>query len=150
MATDIFSNEVGTMTVINASMSKISTDKSTGICLGANIQYTCPINPIASFGSDVLYVRAQPQGSFSLQKLAADVNLFASISAGDCQGTTLSIKFESDDNCNATINGQKITGTRSIPMEGVFWNSFQMQGQAQDAYFLANVGGVFHYIPAGK
>lgn len=160
MALDIYDNNVGNMIVLDASEAKITASNgpvstpSAGFCTNATINYQIPIQPVATFGSDVVYAKRAPSGSFNLGTLAGSTALLDELKGmgNGCEGGAITVQFATQPNCtgvqtdstllNELLNG----GTRAVIMYGVIPNGFTIQGQASDAFFTQNFGGFFHYL----
>lgn len=144
MAADIFGNEVGDYIVIDSREAEIQTDQGSAKALNASIQYTKPVQPVATFGADVVYAFRQPQGSLTLGYMAGDSNFLTTISGSNCKGSDLRVTFGNESTC--TLNGRNLHTYRGVQCVGTIFNQFSIQGTAQDAFFTENVGAFFHYL----
>ena len=149
MASDIFGNEVGNYAIFKAGEAKITIeDAGTCAAIGVNINYNYPVNPVMTFGKDVIFAMGTPQGNFTFNALAGSTAITNKIEK--CKGGTIKVKLGTDSECDfkVTIGGQKRTlkTRRGLSLVGTVFNQFTIQGQAQDYFFSENVGGVFHYL----
>lgn len=144
MANDIFGNEIGDYIVLDAREAEITAGTGTAKALNASIQYTMPVQPVATFGRDVVYSMRPPQGNLTLGYMAGDSNFLSTISASDCKGQDLEVTFGTSHEC--TLNGRNLSTYRGVVCHGTVFNQFNIQGTAQDAFFTENVGAFFHYL----
>jgi hypothetical protein len=146
MATDIYGNEVGNFAIIEAGEAEKTISKG-GRAAAMNIQinYQQPIQPVATFGKDVIFAKGVAQGTFSIGMLAG--NSAFKNGASSCKGESVSVDFGIGKCAKmvGTIGGQKLKDSK-VTMVGAVFNGFSIQGAAQDAFFTQNVSGFFHYL----
>lgn len=145
-AYDLYGNEVGDMAIVSAADAKITiSGYGDAACMNMNIQYQQPIQPVATFGKDVIFARGVAQGQFTVGALAGTTS-FAN-GANSCAGKDINVNFGVTTKCNVKINGQTLK-PMSVKMHGGFFNGFGIQGTAQDYFFTQSVSGFFHYLTA--
>lgn len=155
MATkDLFDNQVGEFTLFDASEADITFSAKGGssggnaTCMNAQISYNIPIQPVATFGKDVVFSKGTPQGTFTFGQLAGNSSF--QMTASKCEAATMSIKFgggackikRSSDSGASDMKSKEVT----LTLHNAVFTQFQVQGTAQDAFFTENTGGFFHYL----
>ena len=161
MAQDVFGNEVGNYAVIDATEAVITIAKggsgdaggatAEGFVLGANVTYNVPVNPVITFGKNVVMAIGHPQGSFSFTHLAGSTAFADLVKNEKCKTQQIDLTFG--------VNGCDISATipkfedafgaaRHVSCMNATWTQFSIQGQASDSFFSLNCGGVFHYLSA--
>ena len=155
--TDLYGNDVGKFTLFNASEADITFSTQAGMsggdatCMNVNISYSIPIQPVATFGKDVVFAKGTPQGTFSFGQLAG--NKAFAMTASNCNAGTCSVDFGGSD-CviKRSEGGDLVSNAITLMMHNAVFSQFSIQGSAQDAFFTENVGGFYHYLTktAGK
>ena len=150
--TDIFGNEVGDYAIFKAGEATIKIENA-GTCaaIGVNVNYTYPVNPVMTFGKDVIFAMGTPQGTFSFAALAGSTDVKTELDK--CKGKTIDVSLGTESQCDfkVKIGGQEtnLKTNRGVQLVGAVFNQFSISGQAQDYFFSENVGGVFHYLGKG-
>jgi hypothetical protein len=153
MASDIFGNEVGNFVVIDQNMATITVSGTSGdaFVLGANVTYNMPVQPVLTFGKDVIMAKGVAQGTFSFSHVAGAGELAKGVktSIEDCIPTAVTITFTPDQTCDLGTKIKILQGSNqatTVVCQHAIWTQFSIQGQAQDTFFTENAGGVFHYL----
>lgn len=161
MATDVFGNEVGNYAVIDATEAVITIAKggsddpggtsAEGFVLGANVTYNVPVNPVITFGKDVVMAIGHPQGSFSFTHLAGSTAFADLVKNTKCETQEIDLTF-GVNGCDISTTipkfGDAFGQDRHVSCMNATWTQFSIQGQASDSFFSLNCGGVFHYLGA--
>lgn len=151
--TDIFGRSVGSMLVMDASEAELTVSGAgdTGFVLNLSVNYSQQVTPVATFGKDVLLAAQTPQGQFGIGSVAGSLDFAESLSSATCSGTTMTFKFKTDNCKGAQVTSEALKailkGSDSrLTLHGAILNQFSIQGQASDAFFSQNVGGMFHFL----
>lgn len=153
MATDIFGKKVGSMLVMDASEAELTVSGvgDPGFVMNLSIQYSQQVTPVATFGKDVLLAAQPPSGQFGIGTIAGSMSLAKSLASSSCEGKSMTFKFKADNCKGAQVTSEAmraiIKGSDSrFTLHGAILTQFSIQGQATDAFFSTNVGGMFHYL----
>ena len=151
MASDLYGNSVGEFTLFDAADAEMTISAGSGAqggtasCTNVSVSYNVPIQPVATFGKDVVFAKGTPQGTFSCASLAGSTDF--AMAADKCEAATITVDFGAG-NCEIKRTNKENLRSRGVvlTLHNAVFSQFQIQGTAQDAFFTENVGGFFHYL----